>query len=112
MPAYYDEKTKSWYCKFNYIDWNGKRRQKMKRGFSKKIDAKDWEHRFIVALKYDSKTTIGTITETFLQEIAPRRRCTTIRNYNNAIKNYNVKKLQPHLQPFAKMVSANYHLYS
>ena len=88
MPAYYDEKTKSWYCKFNYIDWNGKRRQKMKRGFSKKIDAKDWEHRFIVALKYDSKTTIGTITETFLQEIAPRRRCTTIRNYNNAIKNY------------------------
>ena len=53
MPAYYDEKTKSWYCKFNYVDWNGKRRQKMKRGFSKKIDAKDWEHRFIVALKND-----------------------------------------------------------
>lgn len=88
MPAYYDEKTKTWYCKFNYIDWNGQRRQKMKRGFPKKTDARDWEHRFIVSLKYDSKTTIGTITSTFLQELTPRRRCTTIRNYNNAIKNY------------------------
>lgn len=65
MPSYYDESTKSWYCKFNYIDWNGQRRQKMKRGFTKKKDAKDWESRFIASRKYDSKTTIDMITADF-----------------------------------------------
>lgn len=88
MPSYYDESTKSWYCKFNYTDWNGQHRQKMKRGFTKKKDAKDWESRFIASRKYDSKTTIGMITADFLQEITPRRRYTTISNYRNAFKNY------------------------
>lgn len=88
MPTYFDEKTRTWYCKFNYTDWKGQRKQKMKRGFQKKKDAKDWESRFISSHKYDDKTTIGTITEDFLQEIAPRRRCTTISAYKNAFKNH------------------------
>lgn len=94
MPCYYDEKTKSWYCKFNYIDWDGQRRQKMKRGFEKKKDAKEWESRFIASRKYDNKTTIGMITEDFLKEIAPRRRYSTISNYQNTFKNY----INPHFK--------------
>ena len=94
MPCYYDENTKSWYCKFNYTDWDGQSRQKMKRGFQKKKDAKDWESRFIASRKYDSKTTIGKITTDFLQEITPRRRYTTISNYQNAFKNH----INPHFE--------------
>ena len=39
MPSYYDEKQKTYYCKFYYKDWTGQRRQKLKRGFTKKGDA-------------------------------------------------------------------------
>lgn len=88
MPQYYDENTKTWYCKFNYTDWTGKKKQKMKRGFLKKKDAKDWESKFIASRKYDSQTTIGIITEDYLEEITPRRRCTTISAYKNAFKNH------------------------
>lgn len=31
MPTYYNEKTKKYYCKFYYTDWQGIRRQKKKR---------------------------------------------------------------------------------
>ena len=81
MPQYYDEKTKTWYCKFNYTDWLGQKKQKMKRGFLKKKDARDWENSFIASQKYDSQTTIGSIADNFLDEITPRRRASTIKNY-------------------------------
>ena len=47
MPTYKDEKTGTWYCKFYYTDWQGQRRQKLKRGFSRQKDAKDWERLFL-----------------------------------------------------------------
>ena len=88
MPAYFDEKTKTWYCKFNYTDWQVQKKQKMKRGFQKKKDAKEWESRFIAAHKYDEKTTIGTLADDFLEEMKPRRRYNTISAYTNSFKNY------------------------
>ncbi|MDE7047859.1 Arm DNA-binding domain-containing protein [Parablautia intestinalis] len=33
MPSYYDESTKSWFCKFYYSDYTGANKQKKKRGF-------------------------------------------------------------------------------
>lgn len=47
MPTYKDDKTGTWYCKFYYTDWQGQRRQKFKRGFSRQKDAKDWERLFL-----------------------------------------------------------------
>ena len=47
MPTYKDEKTGSWYCKFYYTDWTGKKKQKLKRGFKLQRDAKDWERLFL-----------------------------------------------------------------
>ena len=44
MPAYYDEKRKSWYVKYSAKDpVTGKRKQILKRGFPKQKDAKQWE---------------------------------------------------------------------
>lgn len=88
MPSYYDEKTKTWYCKFNYTDWTGKKKQKMKRGFERKKDAKEWEAAFISSYKYDNTTTFGMIAKDYLEENRPRRRCTTMRTYTNALENY------------------------
>lgn len=47
MPSYKDTKTGTWYCKFYYTDWQGQKRQKLKRGFSRQKDAKDWERLFL-----------------------------------------------------------------
>ena len=30
MPTYYDENTKTWYCKFYYTDYTGTKKQKKK----------------------------------------------------------------------------------
>lgn len=42
MPAYKDEKRKTWYVKYSSTV-DGKRKQILKRGFAKKSDALDWE---------------------------------------------------------------------
>lgn len=42
MPAYKDEKRRSWYCKFS-VTIDGKTRQIKKRGFATKRDALIWE---------------------------------------------------------------------
>ena len=36
MPAYRDEKTKTWYVKFGFTDWQGKSKHTTKRGFKTK----------------------------------------------------------------------------
>lgn len=43
MAAYKDEKTGTYYVKFYYTDWTGKKKQKLKRGFTRKKDAQSWE---------------------------------------------------------------------
>ena len=43
MPVYKDEAKGTWYCKFYYTDWQGQRRQKLKRGFKLQREAKEWE---------------------------------------------------------------------
>ena len=45
MPAYYDESTKSWFCKFYYTDYTGTKKQKKKRGFKLQREAKEWENK-------------------------------------------------------------------
>ena len=47
MSAYKDDKTGSWYAYFRYTDWTGERKQKMKRGFSTKREALEWEREFM-----------------------------------------------------------------
>ena len=42
MPTYYDEKTKTWFCQFRYTDSNGNKKQKRKRGFKTKKEAKEF----------------------------------------------------------------------
>ena len=33
MPVFKDTKTNTYYCKFYYVDWQGNKKQKLKRGF-------------------------------------------------------------------------------
>jgi integrase len=51
MPSYQDKTTKKWFCKFYYQDADGKRRQKLKRGFNLKREADAWERQFLTELR-------------------------------------------------------------
>ena len=42
------DKNGSWYVMVRYDDWQGKRKQKCKRGFDTKREAQEWERRFLL----------------------------------------------------------------
>ena len=47
MPAYKDKAKGTWYASFYYEDWTGKKEKKMKRGFTTKREALEWERTFL-----------------------------------------------------------------
>ena len=46
MSVYKGKAQGTWYTSFRYIDWTGKKRQKMKRGFKTKREALNYENEF------------------------------------------------------------------
>ena len=68
MPSYYDEKTKSWYCKFYYTDYTKTRRQKLKRGFERKKDAQEWERCFLLKQAAEPTMPFHTLCELYLED--------------------------------------------
>ena len=43
MSAYKDKAQGTWYVSFRYIDWTGKKTQKLKRGFKTKKEALNYD---------------------------------------------------------------------
>ena len=43
MPTYYDDNSKTLFCKFYYTDEKGSKKQKKKRGFKLQREAKEFE---------------------------------------------------------------------
>ena len=58
MSAYKDTKQGTWYVSFRYIDWTGKKTQKLKRGFKTKKEALNYEKEFIRKTAADMKLSL------------------------------------------------------
>lgn len=84
MPSYYDAKQKTWYCKFYYVDWTGQRKQKLKRGFTRQRDAKDWERSFLERQQGSPDMTFQALYDLYMEDIAHRLKYSTIRNKKGA----------------------------
>lgn len=69
MPAYYDEKTKSWYCKFYYTDYTGTKKQKKKRGFKLQREAKEWERAFLERLQGTPDMTFQSLYDLYIEDM-------------------------------------------
>lgn len=78
MPAYKDEKTNTWYCKFYYVDWTGTRRQKMKRGFKLQREAKEWERNFLEKQSGSPDMTFQALYDLYLEDISSRLKESTV----------------------------------
>lgn len=81
MPAYKDEKTNKWYCKFYYKDWQGNRQQKKKASFNKKKEALEWERDFLEKQQGNPDMTFKALSELYLEDVDRRLKKTTVELY-------------------------------
>lgn len=73
MAVYKDEERGTWTARFYYTDWQGKRRQKKKRGFEKKKDAVNFEADFIAKSGQNPSISLKALSDEFLSDYKVRR---------------------------------------
>ena len=74
MAVFKDELRGTWYTKFYYIDWRGKRKQAFKRGFLKKSEALAYENDYKNRSKQLPSLTLNTLSKSFLDDYKLHRR--------------------------------------
>ena len=72
MGAFKDKKSGSWYVQFRYTDWQGKRQQKLKRGFATKHEALEWEREFLLQKQTDVTMSFGSFYDLYKNDINTR----------------------------------------
>ena len=78
MPAYKDNKTGKWFCKFYYTDWQGNNRQKWKRGFATKKEALAYERDFLEKQYANPDMTFQNLYELYMEDMTARLKQSTI----------------------------------
>lgn len=87
MPAYYDEKTKTWFVKFYYTDYTGAKKQKKKRGFKLQREAKEWERSFLERMQGTPEMTFQALYDIYIEDMSHRLRQNSIDGKKNVFKN-------------------------
>ena len=86
MPAYYDESTKTWFCKFYYTDYTGTKKQKKKRGFKLQREAKEWERVFLERLQGTPDMTFQALYDLYIEDMSHRLKKSTLDSTNYVFK--------------------------
>lgn len=87
MPSYYDEKRKTWYCKFYYKDYTGQKKQKCKRGFPRKTDAAAYERDFLLNMADSPDITFKALRKAYDEYCSTRLKSSTLRAKESMIRN-------------------------
>ena len=74
MPVYRDEKTGKYYAKFYYENWQGEKKQKLKRGFARQKDAKEFERKFLEQFAKNPDITFDALYQKYKDYITPQIR--------------------------------------
>ena len=88
MAAYKDEKTGTYYVKFYYTDWTGKKKQKLKRGFTRKKDAQSWERLFLEELAKSPDITFEALYRKYIAFKENRVRKTTLQTQRDVLERH------------------------
>lgn len=83
MPVYKDKKRGTWYASVCYTDWTGKWKRKVKRGFTKEHDAKEWERGFSVTERSDCDMQFKDLTELYFKDLENRVTESTLQTKRN-----------------------------
>lgn len=91
MPVYKDEERRTWYVKLSYIDKFGSRKYHTKRGFKMRKQAREYEDRYMDAVKNDDLVDgvkFSTLAEEYKAWYAKRRKPSSIKTINNYVDNH------------------------
>ena len=80
MSAYKDKTQGTWYVSFRYIDWTGKKMQKLKRGFKTKKEALNYEKEFIRKTAADMKMEMNSFIQVYFEDKKNELKENSIRN--------------------------------
>ncbi|MDO5540860.1 MAG: site-specific integrase [Eubacteriales bacterium] len=88
MPSYYDEKTKTWYCKFYYTDYTDTKKQKLKRGFKLQREAKEWERSFLLKQSAEPTMPFPTLCQLYLDDKKEHNKLITYETKKNRVEKW------------------------
>ena len=94
MPVYKDSERGTWYASFDYINWQGERKRKKKRGFKLKREAEDFEREFLLKNAGSPDMTFGSLLELYFDDCAGRVRNSTLETKKNMIETH----ISPHFE--------------
>ena len=80
MPAYKDKERGTWYASFYYVDWQGRRHKKKKRGFARKKDAEAWEDEFLRKEAQSCDMSFKSMYDIYMADMRGRLKKNTMRN--------------------------------
>ncbi len=92
MSVYKDNKTNSWYTSFRYVDWTGNKKQKLKRGFTTKREAQQYEEEYKRVAHANMDMTLESFVEVYYKDKEGELKERTFKN-----KKYMV---QSHILPY------------
>ena len=72
MPVFKNEGNGTWYVMARYVNWKGERKQKCKRGFATKKEAKEWERMFQLQNSSDMDMSFEAFTELYIRDMKSR----------------------------------------
>ena len=85
MPAYKDKQRNTWSAQFSYKDWTGETKRCMKRGFSTKREALQWEREFLLQKSGSVDMTFRNFVQVYWQDRGPRLKESTSATKENII---------------------------
>lgn len=88
MSAYKDKTQGTWYVSFRYIDWTGKKTQKLKRGFKTKKEALNYEKEFIRKTAADMKMEMASFIEVYFEDKRKELKENSIRNKQHMMEKH------------------------
>ncbi|NLK39647.1 MAG: site-specific integrase [Clostridiales bacterium] len=83
--AAYKDKNGTWFISCRYNNWKGERKQKLKRGFSTKREALEWERNFLQKQKADLDMPFESFVELYQEDLKNKIRHHTWKIKNNMI---------------------------
>lgn len=92
--AAFKDKNGTWFVSFRYDNWQGERKQKLKRGFSTRREGLEWERKFLQQQTADMDMTFESFVEIYKEDMKNRIREHTWISKNSMIKD----KLMPYFK--------------
>jgi integrase len=92
--AAFKDKNGTWFTSFRFTDWKGERKQKVKRGFSTKREALEWERQFLQQKTADLTMTFEAFIKIYVNDMRNRIKRHTWQTKSSIIEN----KLLPYFK--------------